>query len=93
MSFLDHSGDDSLCADEWANEVDVDNLTEVFDVHFSHRNALDDACIVYEDIDSADVFFDVGNHSLNFFFFGYVAKIAFSVDACFLIVGIAHVDT
>ena len=91
MTFLDHAGDNGLCADERSYEVDVYNLAEVFNVHLFHGDTLDDTCIVYEDVDTAEFLFDVGDHSLYAFFVGDVAHVACGVDTGFFIVGHTHI--
>ena len=87
MAFLYHARNNGLRHDERRIEVDVDNLTEVFNRHFCHRYALDDAGVVYKDVYCAEFFLYVGNHLLNLVFFCNVADISFGVDALSLIVG------
>ena len=76
MALLDHAGDDGLGDDEGGVQVDVDDLAEVLRAHFEHRDALDDARVVHEDVDDADFFLDLRDHFLDFLFLAKASAMA-----------------
>ncbi len=85
MAFLYHAGDDRLRHNEGSYQVNVDDTAEILDVHLLHRDALDDAGIVHQDVDGAYGSLDVGHHGLDGFFVGDVAEVSLGVYAEFLI--------
>ena len=64
MALLDHRGDDGLRNDERSVQVNVDDLTELLGGHVAHRDALDDAGVVDQHIDVADLGSDLLDHCL-----------------------------
>ena len=91
LALLDHRGDDGLRDDERAVEVDVDHLAELRGGHLDHRDALDDAGVVDEDVHDADLFFDLRHHGVHLLLAGHVADVAFGLDALGLVGGQAFV--
>ena len=87
MALLLHARNDGFRDDERCVEVDVYDLAEVLHRHFLHRYTLDDSGVVDEDIDGAELLFDVGNHFLHLILLCAVADVSFCVDALGLIVG------
>ena len=87
MPFLDHAGNDSLRYDERGVQIHIDDLAELCGRHFCHRDALDDACIVDEDVYHADFLFDTGNQGIDGCFICHVAHVAVGFDTFFLICG------
>ena len=81
MTLLDHCRDNCFRYDERCIQVYVDHLTELICGHLGHRNSLDDACVVNQDIDGAYFLLDLSYHSINCFFVGNVTYIAVSLDA------------
>ena len=87
VALLDHRGDDGLRDDERTVEVDVDHLAELCGGHFDHRDALDDAGVVDEDVHHADLLFDLRYHGVHLLLVGHVADVAFGLDALGLVGG------
>ena len=81
VALLDHRGDDGLRDDERTVEVDVDHLAELRGGHLDHRDALDDAGVVDEDVHHADLLFDLRYHGVHLLLVGHVADVAFGLDA------------
>ena len=86
VTLLDHSRDNCFGYDERSVQVDVNNLTELFNFHLCHRDTFDDSCVVYKDINCSKLFLDVCNHLLNLLLIGYVADVAFCVDSLCLVI-------
>ena len=87
VALLDHAGDNCLSNDEGSNQVDVNNFAEVFAGHFDHGDTLDDACVVNQNVNAAQIFFDLPDQSNDVFFLSNVAVVAVSFgDACFSVV-------
>ena len=87
MSFLYHSGNDSLSDNKRSVQIDIYYLTELGSRHFDHGYAFDDTGIVYQNIDRPDFFFYLCDQCIDLFFIGNVAHISVSLDAGFLISG------
>ena len=87
MAFLYHARYDGLRHNEGRVEVDVYHLAEFLDRHLRHGDALDDAGVVDQYVNHAQLLLDVGHHGLHLFFVGYVADVSLGVDALCLVVG------
>ena len=83
---LDHAGDNGLGNDEGSDQVDIHDLTEISGLHLHHGDALDDAGVVDQDVNAAQVALDCRNQLLDILFLGHVGKIAVGVDALCLVV-------
>ena len=87
VTFLDHRGDDGLGADEGGVEVHVDDLAEIVGAHLRHGDALDDARVVDQNVDDADLVLHVCHQGLHRAFISHVADVAMGPDALFCIGG------
>lgn len=79
LTALHHLGDDGRADDERTDEVDVDDLLELSALHLVHGDALDDAGIVYEDVDLTYLLVDLLHECLYVIFLRYVAYVALHV--------------
>ena len=79
-SLADHAGNYGLGAYVWCHEVYVDDLTEFFRRHFMHRDALDDACVVDQDVNRTEGRRYVCNHRLYACLVSAVAYISLGID-------------
>ena len=69
-------------------QIDVDDLAEVLRAHLDHRDALDDTCVVHEDVNLTHLLVDLLHESLHSVLVRHVTDIALHVlDAGLLIVG------
>ena len=59
VALLDHAWKDSLCAEERTGEIDIDNLIPLLLRHLNHRDSLDDAGIIYQDINTTELLLDI----------------------------------
>ena len=90
---LHHFGKDGGGDDVRGHEVHVDDLLEFLALHLVHRDALDDAGVVDEDVDLADLGVNALHQGLDGLFVGDVADIAGHVrDARLLVVGEAALE-
>ena len=55
MAFSDHPRYHRLRHDKRSIQVNIDHLTKFSSTHFGHRNPLDDAGVVYQDVDFPDL--------------------------------------
>ena len=85
MALLDHARNAGLGDDERRVEVNVDHLAEIGRAHFEHRDALDDAGVVDQNVDHADFLANLGDGLLHCFLIGHVADIAVRLDALLLV--------
>ena len=85
MTLLDHARDARLGNDERRVEVNVDDLAEIRRAHLQHRDALDDAGVVDQNVDDADFFANLSDGLLHGFLIGHVADIAMRLDALLLV--------
>ncbi len=85
MPLLDHTRNNSLGAYIGGNEVDIHNTAEILHIHLLHGDTLDYAGIINKYVDCADSSFDIGDHRFNGCLIGHIAKIAFCINAQFLI--------
>ena len=85
MPFFNHAGDDCFGADKWRDQVNINDLCKIIDRHVSHRNALDDARVIDQNIDHADFFFDSGNQLGYSFLIRHIGNITVYVDSFFFI--------
>ena len=91
-ALLDHIGNDSLGNDEGSVQVHVNDLTELGSGHLDHRDALDDAGVVDQHVDVADLGGDLLDHLIDGVLVGDVADIAVGLDAGFPVGSQALVD-
>ena len=93
FSALHHFGKDGGGDDVRGHEVHVDDLLEFLALHLVHRDALDDAGVVDEDVDLADLGVNALHQGLDGLFVGDVADIAGHVrDARLPVVGEAALE-
>ena len=85
VALLDHAGDNMLCHDVGGNQVDIDDLAEVLGLHLQHGNTLDDAGVVDQDVNGAQVPLDVGHQLDHVLLVGDVGIVAVGVDALFMV--------
>ncbi len=81
VTLLDHGRNNRLGYDEGSVQINVDYLSELLGGHIDHGNSLDNARIVYKDIDYAYILLYLRNHGVYSFLVGYIADIAVSLDA------------
>ena len=86
MSLAQHAGQHSLRDDERSRQVDIDDLAEILRRHLEHRDALDDARIVHEDVDGAKLLLDIRDHRTDSLFIRDIAYVAMRLNAIFLVV-------
>ena len=92
MSFFDHGRDHRLGNDKRCVQIHIDDLSELCCGHLAHRNTLDDAGIVYQNVDHADLFFDLCNQCVYLLLICDIANISVRLDAKLLISGKSLVD-
>ena len=68
-------------------EVHVDDLAEIVGAHLRHGDALDDARVVDQNVDDADLVLHVCHQGLHRAFISHVADVAMGPDALFCIGG------
>ena len=86
-SSLHHRRKHRFSDDEGGGQIDVDDQPPIIDAHLMHRNALDDAGVVHEDIDRSKILFDLLRGLLDCRFIRHIADISFYIEARFLIGG------
>ena len=86
MALADHAGQDGFGHDERPDEVDVDDLTEIFRAHLTHGDALDNACIIDENVDRAQGFRNFSHHGPDRCFIGHITEIAVRRNAFLFII-------
>ena len=84
-SLFDHPGQNCFGANERSCQINIDNLIPLCFCHLDHRNSLDDARIVDQNVNCADLLFYVFNKSIYLLFVRYIADSAVSIDAFFLV--------
>ena len=88
LAALHHLGKHGARADKRTNEVDVDHLLELRTLHLVHRDALDDTCVVYQDVDLTHLGVNLLNQLLYLLLVRHVTYIAvYVLDAVLLVVG------
>ena len=92
VALFDHARNAGLGDDERRVQVNVDDLAEIGGAHLQHRDALDDAGVVDQNIDDADFLTDLGDGLLHRFLVGHVADIAVRLDALLFVSGQTLVD-
>ena len=81
MSQAHHAGQDGLAHNEGRHEVDVDYLLIFLHLHLMHGDALDDAGVVDQNVNGAQLLPDVGHHLPDAVLVRHIADIALRVDA------------
>jgi len=80
-----HRRKDGLGDDERSGKVDIDDLAPIACCHLVHRDALDDAGVVDQDVDRPQILDDPLIGPDYCILIGYVAHIAFCIDSCLLV--------
>ena len=80
LAALHHLGEHGGGDDERGDEVHVDDGLELGALHLVHRDALDDAGVVDEDVDLAHLFVDLLHEGLHVVFLGHVAHVPVHVQ-------------
>ena len=87
LAALHHLGEHGGGDDERGDEVHVDDGLELGALHLVHRDTLDNAGVVHEDVDLAHLFVDLLHEGLHVVLLGHVAHVPVYVrDARFLII-------
>ena len=87
MTFFNHLRNNRFCRDKRRNQIDIDNFFVLFDGQLRHRHAADDACVVYKDIDNAQIRVDFFYRRFDIGFIGNVAEIRAHIETRFFISG------
>lgn len=80
MTFLDHAGQHRFGYDERGRQINIHHLAEIGHAHFYHGDPFDDPCIIDQNINHAELFFDGLNQFCDLGLVRYIGDIAVGFD-------------
>ena len=85
MSLLNHGRNHCLGYDKRRIQVHIYHLSELCRGHLAHGDSLNDACVIDENVNHADLLLDRCNHAIDSILIGDITYISMRVNAFFLV--------